>query len=392
MIQNTAELRSFNTKRIIDYLRCNDSATKNHLSDRLGLCFATVSNICNQLISDGILENVLSPKASGGRIPQLLLINPSSKYTLALDLTNKGSLDLAVVNLKSEVVAAKRVKSLSPDSIQRLLETIVDLSRETLSELQISSDRLLGIGVAAPGILYSNTECLINSTNPLFENMPLKSMLEKAFNLPIEIENESNLLAMAESLFRRSDETYNKDIVYLFVGEGIGVGIISNGKLLTGSRGLGGEISHIPIGERNYLCTCGHCGCVETELALHGFLRKYMEDKGIFSSSTSRDWDGFVKALLSGDTIAQAVLAENGRIFGKLISILINIFDPEVVYLGGITEAIFEHLYPHIDEEVRSRVIVPHLHKIPILKSVNYQRLIFKGCGELVFSKWKPGV
>ena len=255
-IQNTAELRSFNTKRIIDYLRCNDSATKNHLSDRLGLCFATVSNICNQLISDGILENVLSPKASGGRIPQLLLINPSSKYTLALDLTNKGSLDLAVVNLKSEVVAAKRVKSLSPDSIQRLLETIVDLSRETLSELQISSDRLLGIGVAAPGILYSNTECLINSTNPLFENMPLKSMLEKAFNLPIEIENESNLLAMAESLFRRSDETYNKDIVYLFVGEGIGVGIISNGKLLTGSRGLGGEISHIPIGERNYLCTC----------------------------------------------------------------------------------------------------------------------------------------
>lgn len=389
LVQNTTELRSYNTKKIIDYLKQNDSATKKELSNQLNLCFATVSNICNQLIADGILKYVSSQHSSGGRIPKLLSINASSRYTFCLNLTEKDRIHAAIVNLKNDIVASEKEILPCNATFDDFMDIMGRIYKKMCTELRIDSEKLLGVGVAAPGIMNRNNGCLVNSTNILFENVPLQQILEDFFNLPINIENESNLLVVAESLFGPT-EVLGKDMIYLFVGEGLGVGIISNKNVLTGSRGLGGEISHIPVGERQFPCACGHFGCAESELALQGFLRKYQSNQDTALCFTTQCWEEFVAALFNGDANAQSVMAENGRILGKLLSILINLFDPQVIYIGGITEKIFDFLYPHIVDEVSKRVILYNFHEIPIVNSMNYKELIFKGSGELIINSWRP--
>lgn len=389
LVQNTAEIRSFNIKKIVEYLRFNDPITKKDLADKLNLSFATVSNICNQLVNERILQDMAFDAFNGGRIAKLISINPSSKYVLCLDLIQKEVIKVATVNLKNEVLKVDSAKIPAGAGLNEIIAMVYELSNRSINQLAISFENVLGVGVVAPGIYNKNNKNIVNSTNPIFENQPLKEMIEAAFKLPVFIENESNLLVMATASTDFRDFK-NKDLIYIYIGEGLGSGIISNGKVITGSRGLGGEISHMPIGERNFECYGGHQGCVESELNLNGFLKKYYQREERLPCFNSEDWEEFVAAVLSGETTAMGVIEENGKLLGKLVSVLVNLFDPEAIYIGGIVEKIFDYLHPHIIKEAKSRIIVNHLREIPVYASVDYESLIFMGCSEIVLSEWNP--
>jgi predicted NBD/HSP70 family sugar kinase len=174
------------------------------------------------------------------------------------------------------------------------------------------------------------------------------------------------------------------------MGEGLGVGIAHKGALLTGARGLGGEISHIPLGFRQFPCYCGKSGCIESELTLAGFYRKLHGKGSVLPGNLNGWWKQFTLDVESGDQQARDVVAENGKLLGILISVLANIFDPSEVYIGGFTEAIFPLLYPHIIEETRNRMQTKEYFVPRILNSAGYGDLITIGCGELVFKRWNP--
>ncbi len=387
LFQNTADIRSFNTKKIIEYLRFNDPITRKDLAEKLGLSFATVSNICNQLIQDGYLQEMESETFNGGRIPKVVTIHPSSKYILCLQLIQKDIIKAVLVNLKNEVAWSKQTNIPEYADLNQVLSVISLLSSTLLEFSGVSSDALLGIGVSAPGIFNTENNLIVNSTNPLYENQPLKERLEQCFGLPVFVENESNLLVMATAMMNSNK---NRDLIYIYLGEGLGTGIISNGKVVTGSKGLGGEISHIPIGNAEFECYCGHHGCVETELTMKGFLRKYQQILGIEKRITTDAWNEFVKSVVAKQAPALDVIRENGILIGKLLSVMMNIFDPDAIYIGGIIEPLFEDLYPYIMEETRNRIIVSSLRNVAIYCSPNHEQLIYQGCGEMVFSHWKP--
>jgi predicted NBD/HSP70 family sugar kinase len=388
LFQNTAEIRSFNIKKIIEYLRFNDPITRKDLAEKLDLSFATVSNICNQLIQDGYLQEMESETFNGGRIPKLVTIHPSSKYILCLQLIQKDTIKAVLVNLKNEVAWSKQMNIPDGAGLDQMLSTINLLCNALLEFSGVSADALLGIGVSAPGIFNTDNNLIVNSTNPLYENQPLKERLEQCFGLPVFVENESNLLVMATAMMNGNNK--NRDLIYIYLGEGLGTGIISNGKVVIGSKGLGGEISHIPIGNDGFECYCGHHGCIETELTMTGFLRKYQRALGIEEQITVDSWNEFVKSVAARQAPALTVIRENGILIGKLLSIMINIFDPDAIYIGGIIEQLYDDLYPYIIEETRSRIIVSSLRKVTVYCSPNYEQLIYQGCGEMVFSHWKP--
>jgi predicted NBD/HSP70 family sugar kinase len=391
LIQNTAELRSFNTKKIIGHLRFNPPITKKELADQLNLSFATVSNICNQLVDDAILQDMDSEAFNGGRIPKLISINPFSKCILGFDLIQNGAVKVAIINLKGEIVRVSYDKLPGTKNLPEIIQLLYQKALEVLTQQKVGYENLLGIGVAAPGIFNKNSRTIVNSTNPVFENQPLQEMIEQVFNLPVCIENESNLLVVATAL-AVSRDFKNKDLIYIYIGDGLGTGIISNGKVVTGNSGLGGEISHIPIGEHSFDCYCGHTGCIETELSLQGFLKKYYQKIGQQPGNADQDWQQFLAAVIAQKPEALSVIAENGKLIGRLISVLVNIFDPEVIYIGGITESIFDYLYPHVMSEAKSRIIVNQMRDVSVFSSRDYETLIFRGCSEMVFDEWKPQV
>ncbi|MBU3191036.1 ROK family transcriptional regulator [Clostridium bowmanii] len=389
IVQNTMEIKSFNTKKIIDYLRFSIPVTKKEISDSQGLSFATVSNLCNELIKEGILCINSSLNSNGGRIPGLISIMPLAKLTLAINLSQKTEVDIALMNLKNEVILEEKINIFGLLSAELIIQEIYKHSSKMLEKLKIQWSSLFGLGVGVPGIFFKDNRCIINSTNELYENKPLKDMFEDVFGLPTYIENESNLLATAASLYD-PEEFKTKNLIYIFIGEGLGTGIITEGNLVTGNSGLGGEINHIPIGENGFQCYCGSNGCIETELTENGFLRKYYGHEMLSKNHDFDLWENFILKVESGDKKATELIKENGKLFGKLISILINIFDPKIIYLGGSTERIFDYLYPSMIEEVMRRSIVNKPHNFSICNSKGYKNLIFQGCVELSINQWVP--
>lgn len=388
LIQNTTEIRSFNTKKIIEFLRFNDFATKKELADKLNLSFATVSNICNQLVAEDLLERTTSSSSNGGRIPELLSINPKSKYFLCIDLVKSGIAEIAIVNLKNSIIETM-INILDSESINNNMQAIYEQTIKFTEKLGISLSAILGIGVSVSGIFNHSSSKIVNSTNPIFENQPLKDMIFDLFNIPVYIENESNLLAVAAVLHSSKEHKY-KDLIYIYIEEGVGVGIISHGELVTGHRGLGGEICHMPIGNDSYSCYCGNTGCVESELSLRGFLRKYRDLSDSKLLASTEVWEALMDKVDAGDEAALKLIEENGKLLGRLISILQNIFDTEVFYIGGLTAKLYDAMYGYMILEAKSRTLLRNIDDFTIKYSSDYLRLTIIGCGELVFKNWNP--
>ncbi|HRZ65676.1 MAG TPA: ROK family transcriptional regulator, partial [Spirochaetia bacterium] len=258
-IQNTAELRSFNRKKIICHLRARDTATKRDLARELDLSYPTVSTICNELVAQGILEQRGSESSGGGRSSLILALGGSSRFVVALDLLRPSRFEVSVVSLRGEPVGSAGVAAGGGESLEDAIDALGSATEGLLGRLGIGASSVIGVGAAAPGIFNRLSGLVVNSTNALFEGRPLAAMLSERFGLPACVEKESNLLVTAAALPAAGGPRL-RDVVYLFIDEGLGVGVISGGVLVAGSRGLGGEIEHLPLGRRGYRCYCGNSG------------------------------------------------------------------------------------------------------------------------------------
>ncbi len=388
-IQTTAEIRSQNTKKIIEHLRYREYATKKELAENLKLSFVTISNICNALVSDGLLLQTTSSQSSGGRIPELLAVNEKAKFFLCIDLVRKDMAETALISVKNRIVAAKTINFGSPSSINSIVAAIRDLTMDMLKEQSIGTASLLGIGISVPGVHNRNKGRFSNSTKPGNGNKPIEEIFFNAFKIPVYIENESNLLAMASSRDNSGEYTYS-ELVYVYIGDNLDVGIISRGELITGFRGLGSGVSHMPIGNDSFRCYCGNTGCIESELIHSGFIKKYNQRSNSEIQCSNEGWQEFRQLIASRNKDAMAVIDENGRLIGKLLSILQNIFDPEVFFIGGLDNDVYTAMQSRIDDELRSRSTVGNHNDIPIEYSKDYLHLLKIGCAELVFKNWNP--
>jgi len=379
-VQNTAELRSFNTKRILDYMRSRGAITKRDLASALGLSFPTVSNICNELVSGGILRPAGSDASGGGRSPALLSLEEGACPAICMDLRQSSLCELAVVNLRGKSLGTRDV-AIADRPLEEALDRLRDEVLSLLDELDLAPSSSIGVGVAAPGILNRADRKIVNSTNPVFEGARLVEALSERLTLPVHVENESNLLALAASMDRSLGEEL-RDIIYLYIGEGVGVGIVSNGALVVGSRGLGGEIEHMPIGLRGFECHCGNRGCVEPELVKSGFLAKY----GV----PGANWEDFAEAVRGGVPGALAVAEENGKLIGTLLSVMVNIFDPELVLLAGIVEDIYDAMEASVAQELDRRLVSVPGRSTRVSLDRDYKKRVQRGCAEFAFAQWRP--
>ncbi len=391
-VQNTAELRSLNKKKIIQYLRSVGESTKKEIAEYIDLSFSTVSNLCNQLAEDGLITYISSNTSNGGRMPQLLSLDLLRRFIISINLIQSYEIKISVSNLVGEVIWLTNISLVRTVTYDNLLDDCVGGIMKLLNRHTITLDQLIGIGVAIPGIQDQDTETIINSTLSLLENQSITRDLSVRLGLSVYAENDSNLMGLA-SLTAEGVPSDAADLVYIYIGEGLGTGIINNKVLLTGAHGFAGEIGHIPLGVRNFECYCGKQGCIESEVAATGFIHKYNQSCAQpinTSQSMDEQWQQFATLVKQGDTTALSVIQENGKLLGMLLSILVNLFDPEIVILGGYTNLIFDDIKKYILQEASQRFVTKRTNDTPILMSDNEQQLIVKGCCELVLAQWRP--
>lgn len=245
-----------------------------------------------------------------------------------------------------------------------LLRRIVDAVRHMAAPLGL--DEVMGVGVAAPGPIDPFTGVIYNPPNlPGWEEVPLKSILEAELGTPVFVGNDANLAALGEHEFGAGRGLNH--MVYLTVSTGIGGGIIVDGRLLLGARGLAGEAGHMTIDPDGPPCGCGNVGCLEVLASGTAIGRIARERLARGEHSTMLEHAGgrleavtaetVEAAALAGDAVAKAVMKTAASYLGIGVSNLVNLFNPEAVVLGGGVARAGELLFEPVRREVEHRVM-----------------------------------
>jgi predicted NBD/HSP70 family sugar kinase len=219
-----------------------------------------------------------------------------------------------------------------------------------------------GIGVSLPGRIDAATQRLVFAPNLGWRDADLKTPLEKATGLHVELENAANACALAEIWFARRTETVH-NLVAVTVSEGIGVGVIVNGQLLRGSTGVAGEFGHITIVEDGLQCACGNRGCWEMYASNSAPVRYYAQaatrgrsrsEPGPSRSAPS--FDDVLRLAEQGDAKANEAFDQMAHYLGCGIAMLVSGLAPDVVVVVGEVTRLWNRIGPSIKKVVESRV------------------------------------
>ncbi|MBX5439161.1 MAG: ROK family protein [Thermoflavifilum sp.] len=298
-----------------------------------------VMHALNQLMKAGWVHSAGYAPSTGGRKPLLYSLVPGAQYILAVAMDQLFT-RIQVLDWLHQPVTALETLSLPLHDNDQATDMLIAAIQKHLQASAIEKDNILGIGIGMPGFVHIPKG--VNYTFlPAPDGESLRSYLEKQLELPVWIDNDSSLIALAELRFGMAKG--RKHVMVINIGWGTGLGMIVNGSLFRGHTGYAGEFSHIPISDNKILCECGKRGCLETETSLLLLAEKAKEEikQGKVSQLSTlfkanmHAVDAVLEAANNGDEYAIELLSEVGYKLGKGIAILIHIMNPELVVLSG---------------------------------------------------------
>jgi glucokinase len=226
------------------------------------------------------------------------------------------------------------------------------------------------VGVGAPGVININQGVVVKSPNfPDWNNLPLKAELEKALHLPVFIENDANAAALGEQWLGAGKDIGS--MILLTLGTGVGGGIVLDGRIWHGADGMAGEIGHMTIFPEGRQCGCGNTGCLEMYASARGVLMNYRDALALRKESIPADITSqqVYEAAREGDEAAIHAMQATGRYLGIGIANLINIFNPEMVVIGGGVKDAWDLFFNDTHTEVLKRAFAVPGHRARIVPS-----------------------
>jgi glucokinase-like ROK family protein len=369
-------VRKVNTLSVMDTLRLFAPLSRAELSARTGLNRSTISSIIGELIQDGYVQETTLQDPKIGRPGMLLQLSPNGGFAIGIEI-GVDFFSIILANFTAEVLWRKRVFHDAHAPSVQIIEQAEILINEALEVGTARGLRPLGIGVGLPGLVDARQGKLVYAPNLGWSDMPLRLMWTRRFNLPVFVENEANSGAMGEYFFGAAHG--KEDFIYMSTGIGLGGGIMIGGKLFKGSNGYAGEIGHTTIYAGGEQCNCGSRGCWETYVGPQAIIRRIRQTLEEGHRSAINDLvhgdldqltvDVVVEAAASGDSIALKALRDVGIDLGAGISNLINIFNPELVVVGGVLSPASPWLLPIIQESIHQNTLPPLVENVSVVPS-----------------------
>ena len=242
-------------KKIIAHYIYNGSSTITELSRELNLSIPTVTKFIGEMSEDGFINEYGKLETSGGRHPILYGLNPESGYFIGVDM-NRFSLDIGMINFKGDLIFHKVGIPYNLENTPQALDELCRIVREEIDGLNINHDKILNICVDISGRVNPESGYSFSIFN--FSEQPLSGTLTEKIGYPVCIDNDTRALTYGE--FMNGCVDGEKDIIFINVNWGLGIGIVIDGKIYTGKSGFAGEFGHIPAFDNEILCHCGKKG------------------------------------------------------------------------------------------------------------------------------------
>ena len=348
------EPRRHNLRTLLAHVHLRGPTSRSNLATVTGLNRSTIADLVTELAALGLVVEQRTPTTAGpGRPSPVVATIPEGAVVLALELA-VDSIAIATVGLGGHIFNLVRIDRprgrFSPDET---VEDVVKLAEPLLASLPLRH-RFAGVGVAVVGITRVADGFVHLAPNLGWRDVPLGEMLATrlAVGGPISVANEADLGALSEH--RRGVSPGVPDLLFVSGEVGIGLGVILGGQARLGAAGYAGEAGHTlvnPVGSR---CRCGAIGCWETEAGEGALLRRCGPAVGEGGRASI---DRVMALAAAGDADVLGAIESVGRWLGLGIADLINLFNPELVILGGMFDRLYPLIEPSMREGVRSRVL-----------------------------------
>ena len=296
----------------------------------------TVSEIVEDILAEGLIQEVGVGHSSGGKKPVLLSLVADSRWLIGLDLAH-NQFRGAIVNLRGVFREEVTIpfEGTDGDKALQLVYSIVD------QLMQKVTHPLLGIGVGTPGLVNTAEGLIINAVNLNWQNLPLTFLLQERYHIPVSILNDSQAAAIGEKTYGKGYQPED-NMVLINILHGIGAGIVIHGSLFQGDGGSAGEIGHlVMVQEGGDLCRCGNYGCLETVASVQALVKKARARiKEVPESRLPHDPDkidlaAIDAAFTSGDLLAQELVFETAKYIGLAISNVVGVLNIQKIVLVG---------------------------------------------------------
>ncbi len=327
--------RSLNSAAVLRSLVLNGPVSRAALARETGLSAVTVGAIVTELIEQGLVVDSGDTDATAGRPGRLLRFNSGAFVAIGVKLADRRLVG-AITDLRATVLAEAHLP-LDRPTPSDLIAALNDLVVTLLDETSIDRDRLLGVGIGLPGVVDQASGTTHHSPFLEWTDVPLVGMAEEALGVPVFIENDVSTLALTERWFGIGQDV--SDFLLVTIGQGIGLGVVIDGRLHSGARGGVGEFGHMVVDDSTAQCACGNTGCLEATTSEPALLRQaaaLAADKGLEPVKDLREL--YQRALSDADHAAIVLAA--GEALGRGIANLINVLAPEMVILTG--DGLFE--------------------------------------------------
>lgn len=325
-------------KHITTYLIYNENSTITDLAKDMDLSIPTVTKIIDEMHEQGYIDEYGKLETNGGRHPILYGLNTDSGYFVGVDVT-WNSINIGIINFKGEVL---KLQMGIPFERRDTLECIDELCNHIehfIAGLTIDEKKILHINVTLCGRV--NPELGYSHSFFNFGERPLAEILTERLKIETSIDNDSRTMLYGENI--KGVVKGAKNVLFINIGWGLGMGIMIDGKLYKGKSGFSGEIGHTYGYDNQIICHCGKKGCVETEVSCSALYRKFIEhlqagETSIILSEKDIEeitLDDIFSAINREDLLAIELVEQIGQQLGFHIGSLINTFNPDMVIIGG---------------------------------------------------------
>ena len=385
---------------ILEILRRSGPISRPDISKEMGINIVTISNYVDDFIKNNLVYEKELDVSEGGRRPVLLDLNPQAGFTIGVGLNLMNMVGL-LVDLKGNIITKTQVVR-PRASVKEITEALLEIIREILRRSKDYTQNLKGIGVGIAGLINKKDgsihwpQKVDRHYTYASVDLPLKDLIEKEFNLPVLIENDATAACFGEHWLDL--ERGLKNVIYMF--SGVGCGIMINGEVYTGAQGYAGEISVYNFKEENlFSCAFGN-DCLlkrwEADLGITQEVKNILardreKAKQFFELTASKpdnvDLKSVFIAARSGNSIVNSLLDTAAKRLGIKIAYLVNLFNPEVVVIGGGFEEAGEAFLNKVNLTVRDWAFKETTEDLKIVYSQLRENAVALGSASLVIQK-----
>lgn len=359
------------------------------ISRQLDLSRSTVTEIVKELIPTGLIAEVGNGESSGGRKPIMLQFQDDAKVILGIDI-GATHVSVALTNLRGKLLFWKEKKFAVREDPDGTLQLIEKLCSECLSTFKLGSSMLLSIGVSVPSPVDPiRPEYLSETIIPAWHGKSGLEKLREKYGVPVYLDNDANLGALAEHWWGAGKNV--NDLIFVKISNGIGAGYIMGGKLYRGSKGIAGEMSHMPIDPNGRLCGCGLRGCLATVVSAWALqervktLANLYPDSSLLNSSLSII--DIEDAALAGDPLATQVVLEAANYLTIAVTSLVNLMNPDMIIIGGSLSRLGDLVLKPIQNKMDETALVSSVSKTQLRTSMLGSKGIAIGAATLAIEQ-----